>query len=100
MYRNGLKSLESGKDHGKKGGKRRMSKQVGFSYGILCDDLEVQAREQGYTLGKAQEKFELIKKSIHVLGFNDILTDSQKDKAFQKLNKQVIKALRPIKEEK
>ena len=77
-----------------------MNKQVGIGYGMLCEGLEVQANEQGYTLGKAQEKFELIKKSIHVLGFNDILTDNQKDKAFQKLNKQVIKALRPIKEEK
>ena len=76
-----------------------MSKQVGFGYGALCDELEVQANQQGYTLGDDAKKFEKKKKAITTLLFGEILTDSQSDKAYQKLNKQVIKSLKPIKEE-
>lgn len=71
-----------------------MSKTVGFGYGALCKPLEEQANEQGYTLGNKAERFENIREAIHTLTFGDILTDSQIDKSFQKLNKQVIKNLK------
>ncbi len=68
---------------------------VGFGYGALGENLEVQANEQGYTLGKNAEKYERCRASIVTLMFEDILTDSQVDKAFQRLNKKVIKSLKP-----
>jgi len=74
--------------------------QIGFHYGALSDKLEKQANEQGYTLGNKAEHFENCKEAIIRLMFADILADSQIDKAYQKLNKQVTKALKPLKEEK
>lgn len=73
-------------------------KEVGFSYGPLSKRLEVQAQEQGYTLGKKAEHFERCIDAIFILMFGDILTDSQMDKAYRKLNKKIIKELRPFKE--
>jgi hypothetical protein len=73
--------------------------QVGFHYGALSEPLEKQANEQGYTIGKKAEAFERCKDAIITLMFSDILTDSQIDKAYQKLNKKVTKALKPYKEE-
>lgn len=70
--------------------------QVGFSYGAVADPLEQQANEQGYTLGEKAEHFEKCKEAIVRLMFADILTDSQRDKAYQKLNKQVAKVLKPL----
>lgn len=71
---------------------------VGFHYGALSKPLEEQAKEQGYTLGKEAERLEHYKDAIITLIFGEILTDSQRDKAFQKLNKRVSKALKPLKD--
>ena len=38
--------------------------EIGFRYGLLCDDLEKQANEQGFTLG---EKAELMEKLIYLV---------------------------------
>lgn len=65
---------------------------IGFRYGALCPTLEVQAKDQGYTL-KNYNKLELQRKSINVLSLNDLLTDSQTDKIFNKFHKRVIKNL-------
>lgn len=73
--------------------------QVGFGYGIMYDKIEKQANEQGFSLGKDTERFEKCKEAITRLMFEEILTDSQVDKAFQKLNKKVIKALIPLNKE-
>lgn len=73
---------------------------LGFGYGAITNPLEQQANEQGYTLGKKAERFEDCKKAIITLMFGEVLTDSQIDKAIQKLNKQVVKELKPIKEVK
>ena len=70
---------------------------VGFGYGAMCESLEKQANEQGYTLGKNAEKYEECKESIITLMLADVLTDSQVDKAIQKLNKFVVKSLKPLK---
>ena len=74
--------------------------KVGFYYGALSDNLEKQANEQGYTLGKKAEELERCKEAIVTLMFGEILTDSQRDKAYQKLNKRVSKSLKPLKEVK
>ena len=41
--------------------------EIGFRYGILCDTIEKQAVEQGFTLGDKAEKYEDYKNSIHSL---------------------------------
>ena len=75
------------------------TKMVGFHYGALSDKLEKQANEQGYTLGKKAEELERCKDAIITLMFGEILTDSQRDKAYDKLHKRIIKALKPLKSE-
>jgi hypothetical protein len=76
-----------------------MTNQVEFRYGAISDNLEKQANEQGYSLGEKAEELERCKKAIITLMFGEILTDSQKDKAYQKLHKRVLKALKPLKSE-
>jgi hypothetical protein len=73
-------------------------KSVTFGYGALCEPLEVQANKQGYTLGENAEKFEELREARLNLVFGDLLTDSQIQQTAQKLQKQVVKALQPLKE--
>lgn len=68
-------------------------KQVGFSYGPLCDDLEVQANRQGYTLGENAEKFEKIRDAINMVMFH-VATKSQVDYMTKKLQAQIVKVLK------
>ena len=75
-----------------------MTKSVTFGYGALCEPLEVQANSQGYTLGKEAEKLEKLREARLQLVFGDILTESQMEQTAKKLHKQVIKALKPLKE--
>jgi len=71
-------------------------REVEFSYGCLSPALEEQAKKQGFTLSKA-EGLERSREAITWLMFEDVLTDSQKSKAFQRLHKQVVKNLKLIK---
>lgn len=71
-------------------------KEIGFRYGIICDDLEKQANEQGYTLGDNIELAEKLRKSYNMLCIHGILTDSQADKCLPKLHKKVVKMLKPL----
>jgi len=73
-----------------------MSKEVGFSYGIMSDLLEEQANKQGYTFGKSIEKFEKLKFSLNMVVMHDIITDSQSQKCFQKLHKKVMESIKPL----
>lgn len=68
---------------------------VGFSYGILFPKLEEQAKRQGFLLKNA-ETMEKIRESITCLAFNDILPDSQIRKAYEKLQKKVVRNLKPL----
>ena len=70
--------------------------EIGFGYGALCDDLEKQANEQGYTMGEFGESAEELRKAILKLRFAGILTHSERDKCFNKLQKRIIKELKPI----
>ena len=72
-------------------------KTVGFSYGALMPTLEEQASEQGFTLGNKADNFEKLRESISWLTFHNILTDSQINMAYKKLQKQVVKSLKPLK---
>lgn len=71
--------------------------EIVFRYGILCDSLEKQANEQGFTLGDKSEKFEKIRNAISMCKFH-VATESQTESMFKKLQKEVVKALKPLKE--
>lgn len=73
-----------------------MVKAVGFGYGALCDSLEKQANEQGFTLGEKSKLFEKLRFSLNMVTIHGLVTDSQANKAFEKLNNQVVKSLIPI----
>ena len=70
-------------------------KQVGFGYGALRDNLERQANAQGYTLGKEAELLDKLMFALNMVRIHGVLTEGQADKAYEKLNKKVIAALKP-----
>lgn len=71
-------------------------KEISFSYGIMCEDLEAQANQQGYTLGKNVELAEKLRKSYNMLCAHGILTDSQANNCLPKLHKKIAKMLEPL----
>ena len=79
-----------------KGVERTVYMEIGFRYGLLCDDLEKQATEQGFTLGEKAELMEKFRNAINLLGIHSILTETEVNKAFKRLQKEVIKSLRRI----
>lgn len=70
-------------------------KYIEFRYGVLCDDLEKQANEKGYTLKNA-DLCEMLRKSINVLKVHRISTDIQTDMMFRRLHKRVVDSLEPL----
>ena len=76
-----------------------MGKEVMFSYGALCDSLEQQANLQGYTLGKESELLQKLNNSMIMCWVHGLCTDSQQDAMMKKLQKKVIKALKPLEKE-
>ena len=76
-----------------------MSKEVIFHYGALSDPLEQQANEQGFTLGDKAELLQDLNRSIIMCWLHGLCTESQKDAMMKKMQKKVIKALKPIETE-
>jgi hypothetical protein len=72
-----------------------MSKEIGFSYGVIEDSLEVQANTLGYTLGKDADKYEKIRNAINMCGFH-VATESQVNLMFNKLQQKVVGSLKLI----
>lgn len=70
--------------------------EVGFYHGCLSDSYEKQANEQGFTLGDKAEMLEELRHSYNMLRLHDCITDSQASKIVQKLQKKVVKALKPL----
>jgi hypothetical protein len=70
--------------------------EVGFRYGALCEDLEIQANEQGYTLGDKAEMLEKLRFSVNMVRIHGLVTDSQADSVYKKLQKKVVSALKPL----
>ena len=73
-----------------------MANEIRLSYGIMCDDLEKQANEQGYTFGSKVEILEKLRFSVNLIRIHGLLTDSQADSVYQKLQKKVVKELKPL----
>lgn len=77
--------------------KRGISVEIGFIYGALSDPLEKQANEQGFTLGDKREHLETLSRAMVVCRINGLCTDSQYDAMCKKMQKKVVKALKPLK---
>lgn len=73
-----------------------MSRTVEFHYGVFADPYEQQANAQGFTLGNDRERLEKLGFSLVYAHIHDCLTDSQYDMALKKLQKQIVKALKPL----
>lgn len=73
--------------------------EVGFHYGALCEPLEVQANKQGFTLGDKKETIEELNHAMLMCWIHGLATDSQKDAMMKKMQKKVVKALKPLKSE-
>lgn len=69
--------------------------QIGIAYGPLYDDIEDQVRKQGYTLPNCN-KYEELRTAINRLMFASILTESEVERAFKKLNKQIAQRVEPL----
>ena len=76
-----------------------MEKEVMFCYGALSDSLEQQANSQGYTLGEESELLHKLNNSMIMCWVHGLCTDSQQDSMMKKLQKKVMKALKPLEKE-
>lgn len=61
-----------------------------FTHGALTLTYEEQAVRQGFTLGDKAEKAEELRNAILILLFNDVITDSQRWNAFQRMQKKFL----------
>lgn len=77
-----------------------MNRKIGFQHGALCDSYEKQANEQGYTLGEKAELFDKIAFSYNMLRIHGYLTDSQSDNVCKKIQKNLVKSIKPLEEHK
>lgn len=73
-----------------------MNKEVTFHYGALCDGLEVQANEQGFTLGGKADYLQRLYDSMIMCWVHGLVTDSQKQGMMKKIQKEIVKALKPL----
>ena len=73
-----------------------MSKTVSFYHGALSDPYEEQANSQGFTLGDKAELMDKLGFGLVINHIHGTLTDSAYDKALQKLQKQIVKNLKPL----
>lgn len=76
-----------------------MPQYVEFRHGALSDPYEQQANQQGFTLGEEKELLEKLGFSIVFCWIHGLLADSQYDAALKKLQKKLVKAIKPLKEE-
>lgn len=63
---------------------------VVFTHGAMALTYEEQAVRQGFTLGDKAVKAEELRQAILILLFNDVITDSQRWNAFQRLQKKFL----------
>ena len=58
---------------------------ISIDIGVMADSLEEQLSQQGYTASDRHlRKMGKIRDSIFMLGFHEYISDSEKDKMFQK----------------
>lgn len=72
---------------------------IGFRHGAMADSYEKQANEQGYTLGDKAEVFDKIAFSYNMLRIHGYFTESQEESVCKKIQKNIIKNLKPLEKE-
>ena len=71
--------------------------EISMAFGVLCESIKKQLNDKGLDLTDEDcERFESIRKSIHVLKFGSYINDSTASKAFQKLLNSITKKLKPL----
>lgn len=76
-----------------------MSKEVIFHYGAASEPLERQANDQGFTLGDKAKLLEDLNRCMLMCWIHGLCTDSQNNAMMGKLQKKVVKALKPLNKE-
>lgn len=74
--------------------------EVGFRHGALADSYEEQARQQGFTLGDKADTFDKIAFAYNMLRIHGYLTDSQADSVCKKIQKNLVKSLKLLEDDK
>ena len=66
-----------------------MPKPFGLTFGALCDDIEVQLRRQGLTLGSDAGMVQRWVSSWHELRTSGLITNGESDRARDRLMKRI-----------
>ena len=72
--------------------------EIGFYHEALCDSYEQQANEQGFTLGDKADLFDKIGYAYNLLRIQGYLTDSQADIVCKKIQKNLVKSIKRMRE--
>lgn len=68
-----------------------MKTQIGIHFGALADEFALQLKKQGFKYdSKEMDRFQDLESSILKLSFADIVTDSQKEKLYQRLYRKIV----------
>ena len=75
-----------------------MSVSYGLTFGAMADDIEVQLRRQGLTLGSkdSEHRIQRWADEITSLGIHELLTNSERDRARKRLMKVIRPLVRPV----
>ena len=70
--------------------------EIGFHHGAFADKYEKKANDQGYTLGDKADLFDKIAFSYNMLRIHGYFTEKQTDSICQKIQKNLVKSLKPL----
>lgn len=75
-----------------------MTRSFSLSMGALADDIEVQLRQQGLTLGSRSDadRIQRWANEISSLGIHGLLTEAERDRARKRLLKEIRPLVRPL----
>ena len=74
-------------------------KEVIFNYGDILKTIEEQANKQGYTLGDRAQSLEASRHTINKCNWDFLSTRKQYESMVKKLNKAVMRSLKPLESE-
>ena len=71
---------------------------IGFHHGLLSEEYEEQANNQGFTLGEQAEHIQTIGNSLIYAHINECITDSELNRILKRFQKNMlVKNLKPLK---
>lgn len=74
-----------------------MSKEIGFHFGALSENLEEQANKQGFTLDDYAEFCEKVKFGLVAAHISGFITDGEYNKILPRFMKFIVKNIKPLK---